>query len=83
MARPKAALARSGLATTLSLSLTPVGQRCRSRGATGTANKLEPWGSLRVLWSSLVQQEMEMHGLIYLIGLIVVIMAILSFFGLR
>jgi hypothetical protein len=25
----------------------------------------------------------DMHGLIYLIGLIVVIMAILSFFGLR
>ena len=28
-------------------------------------------------------QEENMHGLIYLIGLIVVIMAILSFFGLR
>jgi hypothetical protein len=27
--------------------------------------------------------EPKMHGLIYLIGLIVVIMAILSFFGLR
>jgi hypothetical protein len=27
--------------------------------------------------------EARMHGLIYLIGLIVVIMAILSFFGLR
>jgi hypothetical protein len=27
--------------------------------------------------------EATMHGLIYLIGLIVVIMAILSFFGLR
>jgi len=27
--------------------------------------------------------EANMHGLIYLIGLIVVIMAILSFFGLR
>jgi hypothetical protein len=27
--------------------------------------------------------EAAMHGLIYLIGLIVVIMAILSFFGLR
>jgi hypothetical protein len=27
--------------------------------------------------------EAQMHGLIYLIGLIVVIMAILSFFGLR
>jgi hypothetical protein len=27
--------------------------------------------------------EAMMHGLIYLIGLIVVIMAILSFFGLR
>jgi hypothetical protein len=28
-------------------------------------------------------REATMHGLIYLIGLIVVIMAILSFFGLR
>jgi hypothetical protein len=27
--------------------------------------------------------EIKMHGLIYLIGLIVVIIAILSFFGLR
>jgi hypothetical protein len=30
-----------------------------------------------------LQREIEMHGLIYLVGLIVVIMAILSFFGLR
>ena len=30
-----------------------------------------------------VKQERRMNGLIYLIGLIVVIMAILSFFGLR
>jgi hypothetical protein len=30
-----------------------------------------------------VQVEATMHGLIYLIGLIVVILAILSFFGLR
>ena len=29
------------------------------------------------------RKETAMHGLIYLIGLIVVIMAILSFFGLR
>jgi hypothetical protein len=29
------------------------------------------------------RKEVRMHGLIYLIGLIVVIMAILSFFGLR
>jgi hypothetical protein len=28
-------------------------------------------------------EEASMHGIIYLIGLIVVIMAILSFFGLR
>jgi hypothetical protein len=28
-------------------------------------------------------EEQTMHGLIYLIGLIVVILAILSFFGLR
>lgn len=29
------------------------------------------------------QQEVSMHGIIYLVGLIVIIMAILSFFGLR
>lgn len=28
-------------------------------------------------------QEDDMHGIIYLVGLVVVIMAILSFFGLR
>jgi hypothetical protein len=28
-------------------------------------------------------EELHMHGIIYLVGLIVVIMAILSFFGLR
>jgi len=36
--------------------------------------------SVRVTRESM---EANMHGLIYLIGLIVVIMAILSFFGLR
>jgi hypothetical protein len=30
-----------------------------------------------------LSQETPMHGIIYLVGLIVVIMAILSFFGLR
>ena len=30
-----------------------------------------------------VEQEADMNGLIYLVGLIVVILAILSFFGLR
>jgi hypothetical protein len=33
--------------------------------------------------AKLCEQEAKMHGLIYLIGLIVVILAILSFFGLR
>jgi hypothetical protein len=34
-------------------------------------------------WGEANLTEAHMHGLIYLIGLIVVIMAILSFFGLR
>jgi hypothetical protein len=34
-----------------------------------------------VAWAQ--ARESSMHGLIYLIGLIVVILAILSFFGLR
>jgi hypothetical protein len=40
---------------------------------------------LAVLGSSLEkeQTELQMHGLIYLIGLIVVIMAVLSLLGLR
>jgi hypothetical protein len=33
--------------------------------------------------AKLCELEAKMHGLIYLIGLIVVILAILSFFGLR
>jgi hypothetical protein len=36
-----------------------------------------------VLLPSSCEPEATMHGLIYLIGLIVVILAILSFFGLR
>jgi hypothetical protein len=44
---------------------------------------LEPCGSLWVLWPSLNSWRVAMNGLIYLIGLIVVILAILSFFGLR
>lgn len=28
-------------------------------------------------------QEEQMHGIIYLVGLVVIILAILSFFGLR
>jgi hypothetical protein len=38
---------------------------------------------LRYAVSAVHNSEIPMHGLIYLIGLIVVIMAILSFFGLR
>jgi hypothetical protein len=37
--------------------------------------------SLVLMWRELM--EATMHGIIYLVGLIVVIMAILSFFGLR
>jgi len=33
--------------------------------------------SLRPLW------EVRMHGIVYLVGLIVIILALLSFFGLR
>ena len=41
-------------------------------------------GTLQVIFGFYGQaSEAKMHGLIYLIGLIVVILAILSFFGLR
>jgi len=33
--------------------------------------------------SFLATQEEPMHGIIYLVGLVVVILAVLSFFGLR
>lgn len=32
---------------------------------------------------SLVNEERKMNGIIYLVGLVVVILAVLSFFGLR
>jgi hypothetical protein len=40
------------------------------------------WSAAPRAWAG-ASMEAKMHGLIYLIGLIVVIMAILSFFGLR
>ena len=42
----------------------------------------EPGTQLKVAPPS-EKRERTMHGIIYLVGLIVVIMAILSFFGLR
>jgi hypothetical protein len=48
------------------------------RGGTGTF--LFPLDYLR---RRAREQEADMNGLIYLVGLIVVILAILSFFGLR
>ena len=45
---------------------------------------MEPAYGARGLFAALTRtRERTMNGLIYLIGLIVVIMAILSFFGLR
>lgn len=53
----------------------------RNRAARGPLRLLR--GSARVLHSGRRNQEATMDGIIYLIGLIVVIMAVLSFFGLR
>jgi hypothetical protein len=39
--------------------------------------------STRLLRSQGIQRERSMNGLIYLVGLVVVILAVLSFFGLR
>jgi hypothetical protein len=44
---------------------------------------VEPCSSSAGSMAKLREPEAKMHGLIYLIGLIVVILAILSFFGLR
>jgi hypothetical protein len=43
---------------------------------------VEPW-SARGIIAPQGTEEVSMNGLIYLIGLVVVILAILSFFGLR
>jgi hypothetical protein len=45
--------------------------------------QVEPYSSSAGFMVKLCELEAKMHGLIYLIGLIVVILAILSFFGLR
>jgi hypothetical protein len=45
--------------------------------------QVEPCGPSAGSMAKLCELEAKMHGLIYLIGLIVVILAILSFFGLR
>jgi hypothetical protein len=44
------------------------------------AMRRTPRGSV---WPFAANREIDMHQLIYLVGLIVVILAILSFFGLR
>jgi hypothetical protein len=54
------------------------GRRIRTRIAPGRNLGVRPR-----LWVCRNTRRVSMHELIYLIGLIVVIMAILSFFGLR
>jgi hypothetical protein len=55
----------------------------RVGAATGTFSRQALFLSRRAPAGPCLPEEVSMHGLIYLIGLIVVIMAILSFFGLR
>jgi hypothetical protein len=43
-------------------------------------NPIVQYGSIR---GSLITRGLAMHGIIYLVGLVVVILAILSFFGLH
>jgi hypothetical protein len=54
----------------------PGRKAARFRRSCGTL-QIPCWFSLRTGWRP------TMHGIIYLVGLIVVILAILSFFGLR
>lgn len=42
---------------------------------------LVPWGSPHT--DNLIGENDRMNGIVYLVGLVVVIMAVLSFFGLR
>jgi hypothetical protein len=65
-------------------------QLCRPRqffGMISPASRLL-WGDIATFfsparWTELKPQEVSMHSVIYIIGLIVVIMFILSFLGLR
>jgi hypothetical protein len=43
----------------------------------------EPFADIRLIPAQLKTREKTMHGIIYIVGLIVVIMAVLSLFGLR
>jgi hypothetical protein len=64
--------------------------RTKRRGRARLARRQEPFGSRLVslatrrrLGGAVTSKGRPMNGLIYLVGLIVVIMAILSLFGLR
>lgn len=49
----------------------------------GRGEVLEPFAAIRLILPQLKTREKAMHGIIYIVGLIVVIMAVLSLFGLR
>jgi hypothetical protein len=49
----------------------------------GTFSNIDGWVFGQPTAGNTTAKEQVMHGIIYLIGLIVVIMAVLSFFGLR
>ena len=55
-----------------------VGTRARNR-----TSQAELSGAVRLILAQLTTRENTMHGIIYIVGLIVVIMAVLSLFGLR
>jgi hypothetical protein len=57
--------------------------RCIIEGKSAEPERFSPAAVLRLPLERANLTEAHMHGLIYLIGLIVVILAILSFFGLR
>jgi hypothetical protein len=61
--------------------LEDLGPNERSRKQNGKAAPWNNYSGVRLFPRS--SQEAAMNGIIYLIGLIVVILAILSFFGLR
>ncbi len=62
----------------------PVGEFGGARGAGGNHSGVAPFGAHRKPALGMpVQRSNAMNGIIYLVGLIVVIMFILSFLGLR
>jgi hypothetical protein len=83
---PRLQQTSAGSAVPSAMNLFGAGQRlaCSDRRRASRRSPTELLQPSSVVFSDFVHvMEATMHGIIYLVGLIVVILAILSFFGLR